>query len=169
MRRVAEIMHIVEAERENFLNGLLNPDEETQKIQWLCGVRKQQYFSLNELIFMTFEYEGNDFNSDMAKLASYLESKGHLIKERRKDVPLDKRDTTNWWAPVKKLGTLLDTKPKFIDNESELQSDYMEMLDGCMTEFGNTKQNLAYDEDDWSESIHIYFFNLYCDCKQMFN
>lgn len=153
MKRVAEIIYIVESEREEFLKGALQADNETAKVLWLCGVREQQYFALNELIFMTFEYEGKDFENDMKKMAAYLDSKGLLVKKRRKDVPLEERATTNWWAPVKKLGSLLDKKPSFGDEEEETQS-YMALVDGCM----GTNENvgsISYDEDDWTESIHI--------------
>lgn len=155
MRRVAEIIYVVESEREAFLQGVLNPDEETKKVLWLCGVRKQQYFALNDLIFMTFEYKGDHFEEDMGKMAAYLDSKGNLVKMRRKDVPLDKRDTTNWWAPVKKLGTLLEEKPDFADEEDDSQEAYMAMLDGCM-DMQDTGSDISYDEDDWMENVQIW-------------
>lgn len=104
MRRVAEIIYIVESEREQFLKDVINLDEESKRVLWLCGVRKQQYFILNELIFMTFEYDGMDFTKDMEKMSGYLSSKGVLVQKRRKDVPVNERATTNWWAPVKKSG-----------------------------------------------------------------
>ena len=151
MRRVAEIIYIVPEEREAFLNGAINPDDETANALWLCGVRKQQYFALNDYLFMTFEYNGSDFNSDMAKMAAYLDSKGLLVKQRRKDVPPDERSTTNWWAPVKRLGSILDTAPH---KDDELLYNLMDCLDGAMSSsssYGNT----AYDEDDWSDSFHF--------------
>lgn len=151
MRRVAEIIYVVPERREEFLKGALNLDDESANVLWACGVRKQQYFALNDLIFMTFEYDGRDFEGDMKKMAIYLDSKGKLIKTRRKDVPADKRDTTDWWAPVKRLGTVLDSKPK---NEDDIQYELKDYLDGAMsaeTSYGN----LAYDEDDWSEGFHF--------------
>jgi len=151
MRRVAEIIYIVEENRQSFIDGAVNPDIETQKVLWLCGVRKQQYFALNELLFMTFEYEGNDFNADMSKMASYLDGKGLVVKKRRKDVPIDMRDKVDWWAPVKRLGSVLDTKPV---TEDENGLSLMAMLDGAMAE-GEDYSNIAYDEEDWSEDFHF--------------
>lgn len=148
MRRVAEIIYIVEEERENFLKGAINLTNEESKVLWLCGVRKQQYFALNDLIFLTFEYEGKNFEKDMEKMASYLDSKGLLVKNRRKDVPISERETTNWWAPVKKLGSLLENKPF----EEDEEQDYHYYFDGNMS---TKKYDIAYDEDDWSEGIHI--------------
>ncbi|MDO5154727.1 MAG: hypothetical protein Q4D51_02075 [Eubacteriales bacterium] len=153
MRRVAEIIYVVESEREAFLRGALELDEETKKVLWSCGVRKQQYFALNELIFMTFEYKGDHFEEDMAKMAAYLDAKGNLIKMRRKDVPLEERATTNWWAPVKRLGSLLDTKPDFEDDAE--QDDYVTKLDGSMS-IRDDYYDISYNEDEWVQSVDIW-------------
>lgn len=152
MRRVAEIIHIVEEERQNFISGAINPDEETKKVLWLCGVRKQQYFSMGNHIFMTFEYEGKDFQEDMKKMSLYLDSKGLLVKTRRKDVPVEERDSTNWWAPVKNLGVILDQKPSGI--ESENLTVLFSANDGNMLD-SDWKNDISYDDDDWSESMHM--------------
>lgn len=149
MKRVAEIIYVVKEEREAFLNGALNLTEEEAQAIWLCGVRNQQYYALNDLIFMTFEYEGNNFNEDMAKMASYLDTKGLLVNKRRKDVPLEERETTNWWAPVKKLGTLLTSKP-VMNKQQEIFDCY---FDGEM--ISKKQYNIAFDEDDWSEGMHF--------------
>lgn len=152
MKRVAEIIYIVENEREDFLNNAINMSNEEKKILWLCGVRKQQYFALNELIFMTFEYDGKDFASDMDKMANYLEGKGVLVKSRRKDVPPEKRATTNWWAPVKRLGSLLDEKPFMDDAEWELSGrDILNGYTGSASEYND----ISFNEDDWVDDIHI--------------
>lgn len=150
MRRVAEIIYIVPEERERFLEGALKLDEETANVLWMCGVRKQQYFALNELIFMTFEYEGHQFDEDMKKMAMYLAGKGLLVEKRRKDVPLEERGKTNWWAPVKKLGSVLDSAPQKEDSIYNL----MDLLDGSMGKeqgYGST----SFDEEDWTEGFHF--------------
>lgn len=149
MKRVAEIIYVVKEERENFLNGAINLTDEESKVLWLCGVRNQQYFALNELIFMTFEYEGKHFAEDMEKMAAYLDLKGLLVKKRRKDVPVEERDTTNWWAPVKKLASVLEHKP-FHDDEEQ---DYNYYFDGNMS--SKRQYDIAFDDDDWSEGMHI--------------
>lgn len=152
MRRVAEIIHIVESEREDFLNRAINLDDEELRVLWMCGVRKQQYFALNELIFMTFEYDGADFYKDMEKMAAYLSSKGVLIQKRRKDVPVTERETTNWWAPVKKIGTVLEHRPSFDSDEEEM--DRHSMLNGY-TGTSAAYSDISYSEDDWDDCIRI--------------
>lgn len=152
MKRVAEIIYIIEPERESFLKEALNLNEEEKKRLWLCGVRKQQYFALNDLIFMTFEYEGNDFNGDMVKMANYLDSKGVLIKKRRKDVPVSERQTTNWWAPVKRIGSVLDEKP-FFEREI-LEFDSTDMFSGY-TGSSSDYNDISFSEEDWIDDFHI--------------
>lgn len=152
MKRVAEIIYIVESEREQFLKEVVNLDEESKRVLWLCGVRKQQYFTLNELIFMTFEYEGSDFYKDMDKMASYLSGKGVLVEKRRKDVPIEERTTTNWWAPVKKVGSVLEQKPDFGPEESDISR--RDMLNGYTgTEMGY--YDISYSDADWSDGMII--------------
>lgn len=151
MHRVAEIIYIVEDQREEFIKGATNPDNETLEVLWHCGVRRQQYFSLNDLIFMTFEYDGNNFRSDMSKMAAYLDSKGMLVNQRRKNVPPELRKTTNWWAPVKRLGELLNENPV---SKEESSYSLMAVLDGAMVENDNYG-DLSYSEDDWSDSFRF--------------
>lgn len=151
MRRVAEIIYIVPERRDKFLDGALNLTEEEAKVLWMCGVRKQQYFALNDLIFMTFEYDGRNFDEDMKKMAIYLDGKGLLVKTRRKDVPIEERETTDWWAPVKRLGTLLDSNPL---KEDKVDYSLMDYLDGAMSD-SSSYGNISYDEEDWTDDFHF--------------
>ncbi|EET58134.1 hypothetical protein BRYFOR_09906 [Marvinbryantia formatexigens DSM 14469] len=156
MKRVAEIIYIVPEKREEYLQKWLNPDTEMQQILWVHGIRNQYYFKLNEFIMMTFEYVGGNFREDMNAIAAYPEIDSLLVKKRRKDVPEEERTTTDWWAPVKKLGSILTESPMPEDKEEELSltEQYHEMLSGSM-EPGSMKYDISYDDDDWSESVHI--------------
>lgn len=151
MRRVAEIMYIIPEEREKFLEGALHPDEQMQKILWACGVRNQQYYGMNGLIFMTFEYAGSDFAEDMKVMAAELAKAGHLVTKRRRDVPVAERASTNWWAPVKRLGTVMTQSPFVSEEEASQQEQYLAMVDGSMT----NSYDIAYDEEDWTEDFHF--------------
>lgn len=156
MKRVAEMIYIVPEKRDEYLRKCLNPNLETQQILWIHGIRNQYYFKLNEFIMMTFEYVGSKFREDMNAIAKYPEIDALLVKKRRKDVPMEARSTTNWWAPVKRLGSILTESPMPEDRDEELSltEQYHEMLSGRMgTE--SSGYDISYDEDDWSESIHI--------------
>lgn len=151
MRRVQEIIYVVPEEREEFLNRCLHPTKEVRQAYWEHGVRYQYYFAMNELILMTFEYVGDDFYKDMDALAENTELHKYMVRRRRKDVPVEERATTNWWAPLKKLGCILTKDP--MDDDEEVMTE-SEMMGGCMSA-GEAKYDITFDDDDWSESIHI--------------
>ena len=151
MRRVAEIMYIIPEEREQFLKGALHPDERMQKVLWACGVRNQQYYGMNGLIFMTFEYEGSSFAEDMKMMASELDKMGHLVTKRRKDVPVVERATTNWWAPVKRLGVVMTESPFASEEEKSKEEEYLAMVDGSMSD----SFDITFDQKDWTEDFHF--------------
>ena len=156
MRRVEEIIHIVPEEREAYLERHLNPSERIAQILWIHGIRNQFYFNLNDLILMSFEYVGKEFHKDMEAIVAYPEMQGFFVQRRRRDVPADQQMSTNWWAPLKRLGSALTESPMPDDEEEELtlEEQYRSMLNGVITE-GTYANDIAYDEDDWSESIHI--------------
>ena len=152
MRRVAEIIYVVPEQREEYLKTHLNPSERVSQILWIHGIRNQFYFALNDLLLMSFEYEGKDFYKDMAAIAAYPEMKDYLVQTRRRDVPADKQMSTNWWAPLKRMGSTLTESP-MPDDEDEgytLEEQYRSMISGEMV-----KNDISFDDDDWSESIHI--------------
>lgn len=82
MRRVAEIIYVVPEQREEYLKTHLNPSEKVSQILWIHGIRNQFYFALNDLLLMSFEYEGKDFYKDMAAIAAYPEMKDYLVQTR---------------------------------------------------------------------------------------
>ncbi|MGI6006655.1 MAG: hypothetical protein ACOX8E_04075 [Ruminococcus sp.] len=156
MKQVQEIIHVIPEEREAYLQQHLHPSEKIAQILWIHGIRNQMYYSLNDLILMSFEYVGKEFHKDMDAIAAYPEMKNYLVQTRRKNVPQDKLETTNWWAPLKILGSTLTESPMPSDEEEgmTLEEQYRSMLSGYMVD-GNVNSDISYDEDDWSESIHI--------------
>lgn len=151
-RRVAEIIHIVPEQKEEFLNKMMKLDQETQQIMWLHGIRRQFFFELGDSILYTFEYHGDNFKSDMEALTVVFDARNMLISKRLRDTPPEERDTTNWWAPLKRLGSNLTTNPLPDDvDEEELETQYRVWADGAVL----NRVDTSYDEDDWSESIHI--------------
>ena len=153
MKRVAEVLYVVPADREAFVNFYLHPDEELKRVLWLSGVRDQVFFAMEDYLLESFEYVGDDFYKDMARLSAYLDKKGYLVEKRRRDVPVEERGTVSWWAPLKRIGTIMQrhTMDFSAKDEKEL---YREMTSGYMNE-DETRSEISFSEDDWSESIHL--------------
>ena len=155
MRRVEEVIYVVPEERKAFLEKQLNPSEKTRKYMWQHGIRNQFFYELEEFILMTFEYVGDDFYKDMAVLSATLEDEGYFIKERRRDVAPGQLKTTNWWAPLKILGSNFVQTP--FSSEEDVEADELasEAKNGCIHDEDDIRSNIAFDADDWSESIHF--------------
>lgn len=155
MRRVEEVIYVVPEERKAFLEKQLNPSEKTRKFMWQHGIRNQFFYELEEFILMTFEYVGDDFYKDMAVLSATLEDEGYFIKERRRDVVPEQLKTTNWWAPLKILGSNFVQTP--FSSEEDVEADELasEAKNGCIHDEDDIRSNIAFDADDWSESIHF--------------
>lgn len=155
MRRVEEVIYVVPEERKAFLEKQLNPSEKTRKFMWQHGIRNQFFYELEEFILMTFEYVGDDFYKDMAVLSATLEDEGYFIKERRRDVAPGQLKTTNWWAPLKIFGSNFVQTP--FSSEEDVEADELasEAKNGCIHDEDDIRSNIAFDADDWSESIHF--------------
>ena len=155
MRRVEEVIYVVPEERKAFIEKQLNPSEKTRKFMWHHGIRNQFFYELEEFILMTFEYVGDDFYKDMAVLSATLEDEGYFIKERRRDVAPEQLKTTNWWAPLKILGSNFVQTP--FSSEEDVEADELasEAKNGCIHDEDDIRSNIAFDADDWSESIHF--------------
>ena len=155
MRRVEEVIYVVPEERKAFLEKQLNPSEKTRKFMWQHGIRNQFFYELEEFILMTFEYVGDDFYKDMAVLSATLEDEGYFIKERRRDVAPGQLKTTNWWAPLKILGSNFVQTP--FSSEEDVEADELasEAKNGGIHDEDDIRSNIAFDADDWSESIHF--------------
>ena len=155
MRRVEEVIYVVPEERKAFLEKQLNPSEKTRKFMWQHGIRNQFFYELEEFILMTFEYVGDDFYKDMAVLSATLEDEGYFIKERRRDVAPGQLKTTNWWAPLKILGSNFVQTPFLSEEDVEADELASEAKNGCIHDEDDIRSNIAFDADDWSESIHF--------------
>ena len=155
MRRVEEVIYVVPEEREAFLAKQLNPSEKTRKFMWQHGIRNQFFYELEEFILMTFEYVGDDFYQDMAVLSATLEDEGYFIKQRRRDVAPEQLKTTNWWAPLKILGSNFVQTP--FSSEDDVEADELAAAakNGSISDEDDIRSNIAFDADDWSESIHF--------------
>ena len=84
MKRSAEIIHIIPAEKEEYLNKYLHPTEKIARILWQCGIRKQYYYEFGGEILRTYEYTGHNFTKDMSAVAGTEETKDFFKAEKHK-------------------------------------------------------------------------------------
>ena len=80
-----------------------NPWPEINQMISECNIRNYSIFYKDGYLFSYFEYTGNDFEADMAKMAD-----DSLTKEWWKltdpcQIPLDTRKDGEWWASMEEV------------------------------------------------------------------
>ena len=157
MKRAAEIIHLLPENRKKYLEKYTNPSTEAARILWQAGIRKQFYYEFGDEILRTYEYTGKQFQVDMKRILQAKETTDFFLQRRRKDVPEKERAATEWWAPLKWYGASLMAEPQSEEDEMSNKEAYHRMASGEMSEEDEDMEvfHFIYDEDDWSESIHM--------------
>lgn len=65
-----------------------------------CNIRNYSIYRYGELLFSYFEYIGNDFNEDIAKMAADPTTQKWWEVCRPLQSPVDDRADGEWWASV---------------------------------------------------------------------
>ena len=68
-----------------------------------CNIRNYSIFRNEELLFAYFEYVGNDFEADMAKMAADLKTREWWTWTEPMQVPLETRGSGEWWTTMKEV------------------------------------------------------------------
>jgi L-rhamnose mutarotase len=63
-----------------------------------CNIHNYSIFHKDGLLFAYFEYTGNDFNADMAKMASDPGTQEWWSIMEPMQKPVENRKTGEWWA-----------------------------------------------------------------------
>ncbi|HEY0756021.1 MAG TPA: L-rhamnose mutarotase [Ktedonobacteraceae bacterium] len=65
-----------------------------------CNIRNYSIFRHGELLFAYFEYLGDDFEADMAKMAADPRTQEWWSLTEPLQVPLETRAPGAWWASI---------------------------------------------------------------------
>lgn len=68
-----------------------------------CNIRNYSIYRYGELLFSYFEYIGNDFNEDIAKMAADPTTQKWWEVCRPLQSPVDDRADGEWWASVSEV------------------------------------------------------------------
>jgi L-rhamnose mutarotase len=69
----------------------------------LCNLSNYSIFLLNTQLFAYFEYTGEDFEADMAKMAADPKTQEWWALQKPLQEPLDARADGEWWANMEKV------------------------------------------------------------------
>ena len=68
-----------------------------------CNMRNYSIFRHGELLFAYFEYIGDDYEADMAKMAADSKTQEWWTRTAPMQVPLESRAPGEWWATMKEV------------------------------------------------------------------
>ena len=68
-----------------------------------CNIRNYSIFRHGAQLFAYFEYFGNDFEADMAKMAADPKTREWWTLTDPMQVPLETRAPGEWWATMKEV------------------------------------------------------------------
>lgn len=68
-----------------------------------CNIRNYTIFLHGELLVAYFEYIGDDYASDMAKMAADPQTRAWWALTEPMQIPLETRPPGAWWTPIKEV------------------------------------------------------------------
>jgi L-rhamnose mutarotase len=68
-----------------------------------CNMRNYSIFRHGELLFAYFEYVGDDYEADMAKMAADARTREWWTWTEPLQEPLQSREPGEWWATMKEV------------------------------------------------------------------
>jgi L-rhamnose mutarotase len=68
-----------------------------------CNISNYSIFRHDDLLFAYFEYTGDDYEADMAKMAADSKTQEWWTWTAPLQVPLETRASGEWWATMKEV------------------------------------------------------------------
>ena len=68
-----------------------------------CNIRNYSIYLIDDYLFSYFEYVGNDFDTDMAKMAADPVTQKWWDVCKPCQSPLESRDEGEWWANMEEV------------------------------------------------------------------
>ena len=103
MKRFGKVIKVKPEKLEEYKKLHASPWPEINNMIRECNIRNYSIYYKDEYLFSYFEYVGDDFKADMAKMAA-----DSLTREWWKltdpcQVPLDTREEGEWWASMEEV------------------------------------------------------------------
>jgi L-rhamnose mutarotase len=69
----------------------------------VCHIRNYSIFLKDDRLYSYFEYHGDDFKSDMAKMAAHAKTREWWAVVGPTQEPLETRKSGEWWAEMEEV------------------------------------------------------------------
>lgn len=103
MKRCGEIIRIRPDRLEEYKRYHVNPWPEVNVMIKECNIQNYTIFSYGEYLFACYEYVGDDFEADMAKMAADPKTQEWWALVKPLQEPFEDRREGEWWAGAQEV------------------------------------------------------------------
>ncbi len=103
MKRFGQVIQLPPETREKYKEYHANPWPEINGMIKECHIQNYSIYLKDDYLFAYFEYVGDDFEADMAKMAADPKTREWWDVVKPLQRPLKTRHTGEWWADMEEV------------------------------------------------------------------
>lgn len=103
MKRFGQVIKVDEKNKDLYIKYHQNVPQAVQDLIHECNMRNYSIFIKDDLLFAYFEYVGDDFEGDMAKMAANEENKKWWELVRPFQIPIETAKPGEFWADMDEI------------------------------------------------------------------
>ena len=103
MKRYGQVIRLQPGVKEEYVRYHANVWPEVLRMIHECNIRNYSIFLRDDTLYAYFEYVGDDFEADMAKMAADPKTQEWWAIMGPMQQPLENRKKGEWWANMEEV------------------------------------------------------------------
>ncbi len=103
MKRFGQVIKVDLSKIQTYIECHANPWKEINAMIKECNIQNYSIFLKDDYLFAYFEYVGDDFEADMAKMAADPKTQEWWDVVKPAQIPLETRKEGEWWADMQEV------------------------------------------------------------------
>lgn len=103
MKRYGQVIKINPSDIEKYKYHHANPWPEINGMIKKCNISNYSIYLKDDFLFAYFEYVGEDFDADMARMAADPKTREWWDLMKPLQRPIDTREEGEWWANMQEV------------------------------------------------------------------
>lgn len=110
MRRIGEVIKVRSGCLQTYIDYHRNPWPEVDEMIYKCNIRNYSIFHYGEYLFAGYDYTGDDYEKDMARMAGDPKTQEWWALVKPLQEPLPDRKDGEWWKGMEEVYHLAEEK-----------------------------------------------------------
>lgn len=103
MKRIGEVIKVKPGKLEAYKYHHANVWPEINEMIQKCNIQNYSIYHKGEYLFAYYEYVGDDFEGDMAKMAEDPKTQEWWALVKPFQTPMEGRKEGEWWSPMEEV------------------------------------------------------------------